>query len=400
MTNLYATPNYFIPNKILCGCSKYDTNNKVITLKKSIGGYLMPSVFKTLTGYDAIDNPRDSIVAFERDATGKISYYDNVLVENLKVKGVSALNKNLCICIDDPRGWEVKIPYMEFITLITTYNVSISNATLVGKFIYAVHNGSEYMILPENHQIKGVVTQDELDEYRKKIRTRKLNIVPGKVYDYYNKALKYHQRMLYLGHHPRIMGENLLTRYNYKKIPEKLYNDERHIWINLDKDQFGHDRVWTVANHHSHNYVPNTYEIIRSCENTNEYEVRSVPRYKPPQTNSISLTKGSVVVGQVREFTYFDQYLEHAYNYEFTVDNIVTTGSIDKNLIDCESSDQSYSPSHPSVHRKKVMATGDNIPLYPRKWSAEELLEACKLISFRYYRTNAVYFAMHSALRK
>lgn len=376
MTIFRKIPKYYVPNTILCGLCKTNTSEKIITLKRAHGGYLFPAMFKSVTGYDAIDNPRDSIVKFERDATNSVYYADNNPIENLKILDIGLFNNLDHIWIEDPRGWKMQIPSNDFLKLITECNITISNHHLIGKYVYAIKNGVSFCVIPSDY-ILDVVTQNQIEEQRKQLKSRKLTLIPGKVYDcYVNKYINRH-RKLYLGKLSNIFGERAIERHFYKAITLKEFDRVNHVWLDLTNDRLDsrqrHLPYWASRG------IP---------ENKQQFILHNISR--KPDSNELFATPNKIMPGidiEGVEFgTYLDHFSEKTHNFEFTPYCIDTSSVIDKCLIYGESENQSYEPTYSSLQRRNMVKNDKD--MYPVKWTLDEIIEACKKFSIHLYNCN------------
>lgn len=396
---IHDAPTFFIPETIMCGTSKRDSDYKTITIKKSNGSYLFPSWFESVTGYAAVDKPRDSALLFERDATGRVNYYDNEPTENLKICGTMVMYKELCVIIKDPRGWTTYIPYNHFMNLFIKYHVAVdNNATLVGKFRYATNSDMSFAIIPDGTQIKGMKTWLDIKDERKKLRSKKVNLEVGKVYDYWDKTYKTYKRMLFLGIHGGIIGNRIMNQYTYKLLPKEVFEKKRYIWLDLHEDSFGvHTGLTTYCNE-TGKFDPLTgkwygrysYDLHRKLDN-NEFvsvKVKDVDRYNTALKPVIQNSYSNINLRDVREFTYFDHFIDIPHNYEFSMYNLITLSGIDKAAIDKESSDQSYQPTRPSYRRNNMIIKKEDLPIFPIKWTLEDLIDASRKLSQHFFNRN------------
>lgn len=377
MTIFRKIPKYYVPNTILCGLCKTNTNEKIITLKRAYGSYIFPAMFKSVTGYDAVDNPRDSIVKFERDATNSVYYTDNNPIENLKILDIGLFNNDHHIWIEDPRGWKVHIPSNDFLKLITECNITISNHHLIGKYVYAIKDGISFAVIPANH-IVDVVTQNQIEEQRKQLKSRKLTLIPGKVYDcYVNKSISRH-RKLYLGKLGNIFGERAIERHFYKCITLKEFDRVNHVWLDLNID-----RLDTMRRH-----LPYWASLVIP-ENKQQFVIHNISRKS--DSNELFATPNKIMPGidieGVKFGTYLDHFSKKTHNFEFSPYCIETSSVIDKCLICGESENQSYEPTYSSLARRNMILKNDK-DMYPVKWTLDEIIEACKKFSIHLYNCN------------
>lgn len=396
---IHDIPTFYIPKTIMCGTSKRDSDYKTITIKKSNGSYLFGSWFESITGYAAVDKPRDSALLFERDATGRVTYYDNEPTENLKICGTMIMYKELCIIIKDPRGWTTYIPHSHFMDLFIKYHVAVdNNATLVGKFRYATNNDMSVAIIPEGTQIKGMKTWIDIENDRKELRSKKINLVVGKVYNFWDKTYKIYKRMLFLGVHSGIIGNRIVNQYTYKCLSKEVFEKKRYVWLDLHTDSFG--SYTGLTNHYNETgtfdpltskwYGRYSYDLHRKLDN-NEFvavKIKDTDRYNRASKSAIQNSYSNINLGGVYEYSYFDQFIGIPHNYEFSFYNLVTTSGIDKSVIDGESDDQSYTPTHPSYRRNNMIIKKEDLPIFPIKWTLEDLIDASRKMSQHFFNRN------------
>lgn len=382
MITFYKTPKYYVPNTILCGLCKNNTSEKIITLKRAYGSYIFPSAFKSATGYDAVDNPRDSIVRFERDATNSIYYTDNVGIENLKILGTSLFNHDVCVDIEDPRGWKIHISTIDFVNLINDCNITISNHHLIGKYVYAVKDGVTFTVIPVN-QVVDVLTENQIEEAKKEIKSRKLTLIPGKVYDYYDARTDSYHRRLYLGKLSNIFGERTIEKHFYKAITLKEFDRVNYVWLDLNND-----RLDTIGRR-----LPYWASTRGLPENKQQFNLHNITC--KPNSNELIVTQNvmssGVDIEGVRFGSYLDHFSEKIHNFEFTPYCIETTSTADKALIRGESKNQSYSPRYTSLQRRNMICKKDE-DIYPIKWTLYEIIDACKKFSIHFYNCNITSF--------
>lgn len=371
----------YIPERLMVGVYKHDSNYKFLTMKRGHGkGYLFASDFLHYTGYNAVDNPRDSIVAFERDATDKVRFYDNVPTEGFQIEGYKVFKHSSCVKIKDPRGFSTYVLIHNFCQLLAN-GINVNNSYLQGKFVHSITNDEMYNLIPVDSTSYNLAIK-ESDEKKKikAIKSQPLNLEVGKVYIYCNKDGK-KQRAIYMGKLPRIVGWSTVKWYQSKRYPEKTFEQSKHVWFLLN------DELYSKMNRYILQRESRFASFNGYCEMTyltrlNRIERIQNPIMSCPLKNALSI-----------EAMYFDDYFAGLGNWEFRITNIVANGNIDKLAVNGLSPIQDYRVIKPN--NRRLSLTGrphtygiDSFDYFPSKWSFDDLLKGCYMISEDWFRSN------------
>lgn len=283
--------------------------------------------------------------------------------------------------------------------LFIKYHVAVNNnATLVGKFQYATNNDMTIAIVPEDTQIKGMKTWLDIENDRKELRSKKINLVAGKVYNYWDKTYKTYKRMLFLGVHGGIIGSRIVNQYTYRCLSKEVFEKKRYVWLNLHDDMFGTGNGLTNYYNETGTFDPLTskyygrysYNLYRKLDN-NEFvavKIKDADRYNSASKPVIQNSCSNINLSGVYEFSYFDQFIDISHNYEFSFYSLVTTSGIDKSVIGGESDDQSYVPTKPSHRRNNMIIKKEDLPIFPIKWTLEDLIDASRKMSQHFFNRN------------
>lgn len=374
----------FIPDTIKVGRYKHNSNYLFLTMKRRNGAWLFAGDFVHYTGYTPVDNPRDSIVAFERDATDKVRSYDNVPTRGFKIGLGKVFYNKSCIQIIDPRGWHFCIRTQDFFYLINN-GVDITNGELSGEFVYSVIDDSMYnLVLVNSQDYQTAIKESEERERIKKIRSTKgkIELVEGRVYDYlYDK--KNTCRAIYMGKMSRAIGWKLANWYKYQKFEDEKFNQERHVWLLLLDKLYesrylsNYSKAEGRFNLQGGNRIIMKYDPAEKCV-VRQYDIASWLPLKG-EANIINM--------------YFDDYFvgRHNHNFEFRIENIISSAGIDKLLIKSVSENQSYQLEKANTFRTRIHSSfKDPAVAFPLMWTFEDLKKAILMISEDWFRAHSL----------
>ena len=359
----------FIPEVLKVGLYKGNSSKTIVSMRREGGSNLFSSQFYNATGYNPIDNPRDSIESFEREATGRVRIIENVPISGIKIANGLVFNKTQCINLIDPRNFTIPIPTWVFCRLLEN-GINCVDRILQGEFIYSVYYDEMYHIIPVNsEEYQKALWEKDVIKKRKESLKHKIKCVIGKVYILNIKSTGRKVRAIYLGKLPSIVGYSSIKYYRHRVYTG--FDQPKHVFVTLVDSYIHTRRFYTI------NRFRNCDEII--IQPNSEGYIRRVqePDMKLPLKSPDEI-----------ELMYFDDYINEKHNYEFNIHNIVTIGSIDPAIVLEESSIQTYDIVQKNRYTKEMIDLFLNqVKFVP--WTLDELLTCVKAMSLDWYCYNS-----------
>ena len=372
------TRNNFIPDKLMVGKFKRDSSKSFLTFHRPTGSFLFSGDFLTYTGYSAVDKPRDSIIAFERDATDAVRKYDNVPTSGFKIGPGRNFRRERCVRISDPRGWNFWIKIDDFLHILNS-GISLENGELKAQFVYSCINDEFYNIVNVNSEdyIQATKECEVKEKKRQLIESRKnMKLEEGVVYDYKIAGADY--RCIYVGKMKDVVSDGLCTHHQSKGIPEKIFHQEKHVWLIL-YDSFTKGQYFSP-------------ELRFRTGMSNNMYVWDDTNMRPKRYHPLNMQCPLENRKNIWLMT-FDDYVG-IHSYEFSVANILATPTLDKVKIGDKSTNQSYKVIIPNIARAKLN------PLYRMKkdtdyfqvpWTLDDIKTAIIKLSSDFYGCSKLY---------